>query len=135
MNRDGAIILIEDDPDDIEVITTAVTILDLPNPLVTFTSGRGVVEYLTDPKNDPLLVISDINLPGLQGIDLYVQLIAETAFAAKDVPYVFLSTSPGYYKQAAAVSKCGYFVKPRDYFAYVSIVQRIVLYWKDALTK
>jgi CheY-like chemotaxis protein len=135
MNRNGEIILIEDDPDDIELITTAVRHLNIPNPLVTFTSGKGAVSYLTDPQADPLVIISDINLPGQQGVDLYMQLMADPTFAARDVPYVFLSTSPGYYDQAMAVSKCGYFVKPRDYFAYVNIVQRIVLYWKDALAR
>ncbi len=122
--------LIEDDPDDVEIITAAIDLLQIDSELVVFRGPNGVREYLTDPLVMPMLVISDVNLPITHGIDIYIDLQAHAGFAAKRIPYVFLSTSPQYSARASEVNECGYFVKPRDYFDYVSIIQRIVLYWR-----
>lgn len=129
MNKKGQIIVIEDDPDDIEIISTAVRALELPNSIIVFDNSTGVVAHLLQPEVDPMLVISDINLPRQHGLDLYRELITRDEFVSKDVPYVFLSTSDDFVKPATTLSKCGYFVKPRNYADYVNMIQRIVLYW------
>lgn len=132
MNPNRPIVIIEDDPDDVDIITTAVKMLELPNPIVIYSDSSEALQYLSNNNLYPVLVISDVNLPRQSGIDLYKDLIANPGFASKRIPYVFLSTSPQYASIASKISGCGYFVKPRNYFDYVGIVQRIVLYWMKA---
>lgn len=130
--NENPIVIIEDDPNDVDIIVAAHDLLNIPNKLKVFKDSFGVLNYLTEPSVQPLLVVSDVNLPKVDGISLYQNLLTIPDFVAKRIPYVFFSTAPNRTSIGARISGCGYFVKPQNYFDYVELVQRILLYWLKA---
>ena len=92
MNKAGPIVIIEDDEDDRYLITLAFEELEYPNKLVFFTDGIKALNYLQDHNVYPFLILSDVNLPKLNGFELRKQLHSNEILAAKCIPYLFFST-------------------------------------------
>lgn len=70
MNKNGPIVIIEDDLDDQQILTEIFNELPYGNKLVFFDDGVQALEYLTDTDIEPFLVLSDINMPKLNGMEL-----------------------------------------------------------------
>jgi CheY-like chemotaxis protein len=113
MNRNGEIIVIEDDEDDRLFLEDIFTSLGYPNKVVYFMDPTLVIQYLSDENVRPFLIISDINMPKLNGYELREKIILDKKLGQKCIPYIFLSTS----KAASNVEKAyeyaiqGYFEK------------------------
>lgn len=73
MNREGEIIILEDDEDDRMIISDAfIRVLKkhgYKNKIRFFEDGTSVVDYLTDNDVYPFLLISDINMPKVSGLN------------------------------------------------------------------
>ena len=69
-NKNGPVIIIEDDTDDQELLEIVFAELRLPNEIIFFLDGVTAYEYLTSVHNQPFLILSDINLPRLGGFEL-----------------------------------------------------------------
>lgn len=54
MNRQGPIIIIEDDQDDQEILKEVLEKLSYPNKIVFFSDGEAALEFLTSTDVDPL---------------------------------------------------------------------------------
>ena len=133
MNKQGPIVIIEDDPEDQGVLKLAFSEMELPNEIVFFEEGEDAMRYMKKPNVFPFLVISDINMPKLNGFELRDRVQAEPGLAHKCIPYVFLSTAVSKKAVDLAYSMCtqGYFVKPTGYSKLVSTLRNIVAYWQD----
>ena len=70
MNKSGPIIIIEDDSDDQENLADIFKELNYSNELIFFGDSLLALEYLTDTDIEPFLVMSDINMPKLNGMEL-----------------------------------------------------------------
>ena len=70
MNKRGPIVIIEDDTDDQEILSDIFKELDYNNKLIFFADSVQALEYLTDTDIEPFLVLSDINMPKLNGMEL-----------------------------------------------------------------
>ena len=70
MNKSGPIIIIEDDIDDQEILVDIFKELNYRNELVFFADSIKALAYLTDTETEPFLVLSDINMPKLNGMEL-----------------------------------------------------------------
>lgn len=131
MKRTGEIIIIEDDEDDRLFLKDIFDSLNYPNKIVFFEDPTQVIPYLEDPKVNPFLVISDINMPKIDGYELRDQILAIDKINEKCVPYIFLSTSksPENVAKAFKLSVHGYFKKESDFSTYKLMIQNIVEYW------
>jgi len=95
-----------------------------------------VIQYLSDENVRPFLIISDINMPKLNGYELREKIILDKKLNQKCIPYVFLSTS----RAASNVEKAyeyaihGYFEKQFDFSKYQIMIKGIVDYWKSSIT-
>ena len=67
MNKDGPIIIIEDDIDDQQIIGEIFKKLDHKNEIVFFHDGNLALEYLNKTDIHPFLILSDINMPKING--------------------------------------------------------------------
>ena len=74
MNRNSPIIIIEDDPDDQELLQEAFKSLPYPNELYFFLNGQAALDFLNGSEIIPFLILSDINLPKLDGMALLQQV-------------------------------------------------------------
>jgi CheY-like chemotaxis protein len=132
MNRNGPIIIIEDDVDDQEMLREIFTELKAANELIFLASGRIALEYLKDPSVKPFLVISDINLPVMSGFEVRAAIDQHEDVRIRCIPYVFLSTSSSLNTicDAFALSVQGFFTKPASYRELKETIQCILLYWQ-----
>ena len=70
MNKEGPIIIIEDDADDRFLLEEVFTSLDYLNKRIYFVDGQEALDYLLQMDSAPFLILSDINMPRLDGFEL-----------------------------------------------------------------
>jgi CheY-like chemotaxis protein len=132
MNKDGAIVIVEDDLDDQELFKDVFTDLDYSNEIIFFNDGQEALAYLTANSEEPFIVFSDINMPKLSGIALREQIHENEDIRLKTIPYLFFTTSAAQETVIDAYSKSvqGFFIKPNSFQDLKSTVRTIVEYWK-----
>jgi DNA-binding response OmpR family regulator len=88
-----------------------------------------ILKQLTDAKTKPRLIMLDLNLPGLSGLDL-VKRIRENAFL-RYVPVVFFSTSdnPKDVKASLEFGANAYLTKPSGYINLISCLESLHDFW------
>ena len=133
MNKHGPIVIIEDDVDDQEILFEIFKELNYKNKLVFFSDGELALEYLTKIDIQPFLVMSDINMPKLGGMELRDKIHNNENLRLKSIPYLFFSTSAEQKHVIDAYSRSiqGFFVKPTDYERLKATITKIVQYWQE----
>ena len=133
MNKGGPIIIIEDDIDDVDLLKDAFIELKTQNKILYFLDGIAAYEYLTHNIEHPFLIISDINLPKIDGIELREKIHNNEQLRLKCIPYLFFTTSANqkFVIEAYSRSVQGFFQKPSSYTELVRVMGNIVEYWKD----
>jgi YesN/AraC family two-component response regulator len=137
MSIDNEIIIIEDDEDDREflglIINEVLEKNNFTNKVVFLNDGMLALEYFNSQDIDPFIIISDINMPKLNGLDLREIIYNDVKLSSRCTPYVFLTTSYGSQEninRAFKLSVQGFFVKPNDYNDYTNLMEDIIKYWK-----
>lgn len=138
MQSKDHILLIEDDDIDTMTVRRAMRDLDVPYQLSCVTNGEEGLDFLRNPLNPrPGLILLDINMPRMNGIEFLTEMKADPAL--KSIPVNILTTSKEELDRLAAFdnSVAGYMVKPVDYPQFVKIMSAIYNYWaiseKDAI--
>ena len=133
MNKTGPIIIIEDDLDDQEILVDVFKELNYKNELIFFSDSLKALEFLTDTDIEPFIVLSDINMPKLSGIELREKVPNNEDLRLKSIPYLFFSTSAEQRHVIDAYSRSiqGFFVKPNSYERLKIIISKIVEYWQE----
>jgi CheY-like chemotaxis protein len=93
MPQTGPIIIIEDDKDDQELLNEIFLELKIPNIIKFFNSCFQAFDYLLTTVEKPFLIISDINLPAMTGLELCRKLYEHNSLKKKTIPFVFLTTT------------------------------------------
>ncbi len=132
MNKNGAIIIVEDDIDDQEMFTEVFKELDYKNKIIFFNDGQEALAYLTAKTSEPFIVFSDINMPKLSGVELRKQIHENEDIRLKTIPYLFFTTSAAQDAVIDAYSKSiqGFFIKPSSFQDLKSTMKTIVEYWQ-----
>ena len=133
MNKRGPIIIIEDDIDDQAILFDIFKELHYNNELIFFGDSIQALEYLTNTDIEPFLVLSDINMPKLNGMELREKIHNNEDLRLKSIPYLFFSTSAEQKHVIDAYSRSiqGFFVKPADYNKLKNVITKIVEYWQE----
>ncbi|WP_018614878.1 response regulator [Segetibacter koreensis] len=133
MNKTGPIIIIEDDVDDQDILADVFKELDYNNKLIFFDDSSQALEYLTNTDVEPFLVLSDINMPKLNGMELREKIHNNEDLRMKSIPYLFFSTSAEQKHVIDAYSRSiqGFFIKPNNYDKLKSTIKKIVEYWQE----
>src|SRR3982751_3474681 len=110
----GPIIIVEDDKDDQEVYAETIEAIGIPNEIRFFNDAETVLNYLLDTEEQPFIIISDINMPGMTGLTLKKCIQEDPYLCTKGIPFVFISTNASRVsvRHAHALSVQGYFEKP-----------------------
>jgi CheY-like chemotaxis protein len=132
MNKNGPVIIIEDDIDDQEVLTEIFQKLGYSNKVIFFTDGMSALDYLNRPGVLPFLILSDINMPKLSGFELRAKLKTDADLTVKCIPYLFFSTALNQkaVMDAYSMSVQGFFVKPTSMAELEKTIAVIMEYWK-----
>ncbi|KAA9354818.1 response regulator [Larkinella humicola] len=136
MNKTGAIVVIEDDEDDQEMLTQVFKQLDYRNEVIFFEDAEEALRYLVSTSIEPFIVISDINMPKLNGLELREQIHENEDLRLKCIPYLFFTTSAEQQHVIDAYSKSvqGFFIKPSKFEKLKETVRKIVEYWQECVS-
>ena len=131
------ILLVEDNPDDVELTRIAFSEAKVANHLVVAQDGAEALDYLfargrhagRDPDDLPSIVLLDLNLPKVDGRQV-LQAIREHE-KTRSLPVVVLTTSaePFDVEASYALGVNSYIQKPVDFERFVWAVKQVGLYW------
>ena len=132
MNKTGPIIVIEDDAGDQALMKIVFDELQFENEIIFVTDGEKALTYLTDAEAKPFIILSDMNMPKLNGLELREKIINNEDLRVKCIPYLFFSTSAEQKHVVDAYSKSvqGFFVKPHSVDELKQTIKIIVEYWQ-----
>lgn len=133
MNKTGPIIVIEDDSDDQELLVIVFKELGFKNEIIFFKDGEAALDYLIKSDVEPFIILSDINMPKLNGLELRKKVHTNEDLRIKCIPYLFFSTSAEqeYVVDAYSESVQGFFVKPHSFEKLKRTIRIIVEYWQE----
>src|ERR1700704_5715389 len=136
MSSLGRILLVEDDPKDVELTLTALEEYHLANEVVVTRDGEEALDYLyrrgtfTARSNDnPAVLLLDLKLPKVDGLEVLQQIKSDEKL--KMIPVVVL-TSSHEEKDVVTSYKLGvnaYVVKPVDFHEFVNAVKELGVFW------
>lgn len=131
------ILLVEDNPDDVELTRLAFVEAGEPHRLHVVSDGAEAVDYLLargrhadrDPAALPALVLLDLNLPRLDGHEVLQAIRADAM--TRCLPVVVLTTSvePSDVERAYARGANSYIQKPVEFDRFVEVVRQVGRYW------
>src|SRR5687767_15325981 len=133
MSKLGPIVIVEDDLDDQEMIQEAIEGLGIKNKLVFFDRALKAFDFLKSIREQPFLILSDVNLPIQNGIEFKRQIDEDNDLRHKSIPFVFYSTAVDKNSVNTAYQELtvqGFFKKKNTYDELKSDLKLIVDYWK-----
>jgi CheY-like chemotaxis protein len=132
----GRILLVEDDPKDVELTLTALEEYNLANEVVVATDGEEALDYLygrgkfkARNNDSPAVMLLDLKLPKVDGLEVLKHIKSNEKF--KMIPVVVL-TSSREEKDMVASYKLGvnaYVVKPVDFHEFVNAIKELGVFW------
>jgi CheY-like chemotaxis protein len=130
MKKPAPLLLVEDDVDDQELIISTLKDLGLTRDIVVCKDGEEALRYLSNGGELPFLIISDINMPRMDGIKLKQTIDSCKSLSDKAIPFVFVSTASAALAHKTADLKVqGIFEKGHSYHQLVDTLKIIVTYW------
>lgn len=132
MNKNGPVVIIEDDDDDQVILKEVFEKLNYSNEVIFFSDGQAALDYLHNAEVLPFLILSDINMPKLDGFALRTKLRTDAALQLKCIPYLFFSTAATQKTviDAYSLSVQGFFVKQSALSEIEATISAIMEYWK-----
>ena len=133
MSKSGPIIVIDDDLEDHIIFEEIFKNLNYPNRVIFFSNGNEAFDYLTSTEDLPFIIISDINMPGMNGFEIRKKICSNEKLNSKYIPYLFFTTSVDKkaVTEAYGLSVQGYFVKPATMTDLERTLKRIIDYWQE----
>ena len=136
MNRLGRILMVEDDPKDVELSLTALEEYNLANEVIVARDGAQALDYLycrgefeTRSTENPAVMLLDLKLPKVDGLEVLKQIKSDPKLSM--IPVVVL-TSSSEEKDMVASYKLGvnaYVVKPVDFHEFVNAIKELGVFW------
>jgi CheY-like chemotaxis protein len=132
----GRILMVEDDPKDVELTLTALEEYKLANEVVVTRDGEEALDYLycrgnfqTRTHENPAVLLLDLKLPKVDGLEVLQQMKSDEKL--RMIPVVVL-TSSHEERDLVASYKLGvnaYVVKPVDFHEFVNAIKELGIFW------
>jgi CheY-like chemotaxis protein len=136
MSELARILLVEDDPRDVELTLTALGEYNLANEVVVTRDGEKALDYLysrgeftTRSHDNPAVMLLDLKLPKIDGLEVLQQIRSDERL--KLIPVVVL-TSSHEEKDMIRSYQLGvnaYVVKPVDFHEFVNAIKELGVFW------
>ncbi len=131
------ILLVEDNPDDVTLTLRAFQKNNLTHRVEVMRNGVEAVDYMLgrgsynqrDLRDMPDMVLLDVNLPGLNGLE--VLRLLRSAEGTRLIPIIMLTTSNEQddIVRSYMLGANSYVRKPVDYTQFMQTVQQLGMYW------
>jgi CheY-like chemotaxis protein len=136
LNKLGRILMVEDDPKDVELTLTALEDYNLANEVVVTRDGEQALDYLycrgeykARPSGNPAVLLLDLKLPKVDGLEVLKQIKSDGEL--RMIPVVVLTSSKEE-KDMVTSYKLGvnaYVVKPVDFHEFVNAIKELGVFW------
>lgn len=133
MHIDDPIVIVEDDADDQYFIRTICEKLGVTAELRFFEDGLSALTYLETTTSKTFLILCDINMPVMNGLELRRKIQGNIHLRKKSIPFVFLSTAarPREVEEAYDLTVQGFFLKASQLTEMEKSLELILQYWMD----
>ncbi len=120
-------LLVDDDPNDIELIQLAIQDLSFIQTLDILTDGEQAINYLLNQAGPtsvslPRFILMDLKLPKLTGIEVLRTIRGDPL--TRCLPVVIMSSS----SEETDLQAC-YVVKPLGFYEFQRVVREVTTYW------
>ena len=136
MSSLARILLVEDDPRDVELTMTALGEYNLANEVVVARDGEKALDYLysrgefSNRSNDnPAVMLLDLKLPKVDGLQVLQQIRFDERL--KLIPVVVLTSSHEEkdMMRSYSLGVNAYVVKPVDFHEFVNAIKELGVFW------
>jgi DNA-binding response OmpR family regulator len=133
MNTSSPIIILEDDIDEHELLAEAFKNIQVQYHLKFFTDGEAFLQYLNTTSENPILILSAVNLHKLNGLDVRRQIQANEYLRKKGIPFIFFTVKDdsSVIMKAYDLTVQGYFIKENSMDAIQRQLKLILDYWNE----
>jgi two-component system response regulator len=134
---ENVILLIEDNPDDVELILRSFRKSKIRNDIVVLTDGAEALDWIyrrgehlgRDPNLEPALILLDIRLPKIGGLEVLERIKADPETAYYPVVILTSSREEEDLFKSYELGANSYVRKPVDFQQFSKAVERVGLYW------
>ena len=135
--KDQAILLVEDNQDDVELTLMAFERARITNPVIVARDGVEALEYLfgegryagRDPNEQPVVVLLDLKLPRINGLEVLERLRQDERTRYVSVVVLTTSTESEDMIRAGDLHANSYVRKPVDFDSFLDAARQLGLYW------
>ncbi|MDI6803893.1 MAG: response regulator [Bacteroidota bacterium] len=128
--EEKTILLIEDNPNDIDLTLRAFKKNNIVNKIVIARDGAEALEYLFGEKAiHPTLVLLDLKLPKVDGLEVLKQIRSNEKTKLYPVVVLTSSTEQCDLKAAYELGTNSYIKKPVSFEAFIEAVHKLGVYW------
>lgn len=137
MTDESVILLVEDNPDDQALTERALARNNIRNTVVVAKDGAEALDWLfgrgqyagRDPAQLPALILLDLKLPKVDGLEVLRQLRADERTRLAPVVILTSSREEQDLTQGYSLGANSYIRKPVDFAQFVEAVRQLGLYW------
>jgi len=136
MSALARILIVEDDPNDLELTLSALSDYNLANEVVIARDGQEALDYLycrgefsARTTRNPAVLLLDLKLPKVTGLEVLQQIKSDERL--KMIPVVVLTSSHEEKDMIRSYSLGvnAYVVKPVDFHEFVNAVKELGVFW------
>ena len=137
MNSEKVILLIEDNPSDVDLTRRALDKGHVANELIVAEDGEEALDYLwgagvhagRDVSDQPALTLLDLKLPKIPGLEVLRRIRSDPR--TRRIPVVILTSSKEEQDVAAGydLGINSYIRKPVDFKQFAHCIEQLGLYW------
>ena len=136
MDKLGRILMVEDDPKDVELTLTALEEYHLANEVVVARDGQQALDYLYcrgefsgRAQGNPAVMLLDLKLPKVDGLEVLQKIKSDERL--KMIPVVVLTSSQEEkdMMRSYSLGVNAYVVKPVDFHEFVNAVKELGAFW------
>ena|SRR5688500_11671695 len=132
MNTALPILLIEDNPMDVDLTRRAFIRHNLANPLEVLRDGQEALDFIAGRRAGepvPSVILLDLKLPKVSGLDVLRAIRAHPDLGTVPVVVLTSSADDGDVHQAYKLGANSYILKSVDFEKFIDVARQIELYW------
>ncbi|MDF2437333.1 MAG: histidine kinase [Bacteroidota bacterium] len=135
MKPTGVFLFVDDDPDEHELLQIAVKRSGYTNHCVFCSNGQEALDFLRTTNEEVFVVLSDLNMPVMDGLELKRAIENDNILKSKAIPFIFHSSTgnPEEIKTAYSLNIQGYFAKSMKLEGTIKSLNKIVDFWTDCI--
>jgi len=133
VQTNNPILLVEDNPVDLDLTLRAFAASKLANPIEVARDGEEALAFIKkweQGESLPVVILLDLKLPKVNGLEVLQAIKNHPDF--KTIPVVILTTSAesADVRSAYQSGANSYIIKPVDFDKFIEVARHIELYWR-----